>query len=201
MEQETDEALAGRVRSGDRDAFRVLVDRHKGSVFGLIRCKVDNRETAEDLAQEVFLKLYRSLPGFRGDAKLSTWLYRIAVNTVRDYVRAKRRRPLTAVLDVIKDWLGDPSQQPEEQVLAREEQDTVTGLLRRLPEKYREALYLQHYRQLSVHEIAQLLELPARTVETRLYRGKSLLKQQWLEVHGNGHPTSGRPEAGAVFKP
>jgi RNA polymerase sigma factor (sigma-70 family) len=200
MEQLTDEALIECVRQGDKDAYRILVDRYKLSVFNLIRCRVDGKETAEDLAQEVFVKLFRSLQGFRGDAKFSTWLYRVAVHTVADHLRTVRRRPVLAVIDTVKGWFGDPGQQPEQQAILREERETVVRLLRLLPEKYREALYLHHYKQLSAAEIAGLLGLPARTVETRLYRGKNLMKQQWLEVYGNEEPASVRTEAGALSK-
>lgn len=200
MEHLADEALVDRVRQGDKDAYRILVDRHRSGVFSLIRCRVDSIETAEDIAQDVFIKLYRSLGGFRGDSKLATWLYRLTLNAVSDHLRAVRRRPVLAVLDTVKGWLGDPAEQPEEQALVREERETVVSLLRQLPGKYREALFLYHYRQLTAPEIAQLLDLPVKTVETRLYRGKSLLKQQWLEVHESEHPTSGRPDAGALSK-
>lgn len=200
MEFLTDEELVERVRQGHPDAYRLLVDRHRQSVFTLIRCRVESKETAEDLAQEVFIKLYRSMPGFRQESRFGTWLYRIVLNTVTDYQRARRRRPVTAVFETLKSWFGDPGEQPEEQAIRREERETVTGVLRRLPEKYRHILFLHHYRQMSCGEIAQLLELPVKTVETRLYRGKSLLKEQWLEVNAHEHPTSGRPNAGAVSK-
>ncbi|WP_438448482.1 RNA polymerase sigma factor [Gorillibacterium sp. sgz5001074] len=200
MEQLTDEALVDRVRQGDQDAFRLLVDRNKSGVYSLIRCRVEGHETAEDLAQEVFLKLYRSLSGFRGDSRLSTWMYRLALNAVSDHLRTVRRRPVLAVIDAVKGWMGDPKGQPEEQALLQEERETVVTLLRRLPEKYREALFLYHYRQMSSGEIAQLLGLPVKTVETRLLRGKSMLKQQWLEVYGSEPTTSGRPDAGALSK-
>lgn len=201
MEQWADEALVDRVRQGDKEAYRILVDRHKNSVFSLIRCRVESRETAEDLAQDVFIKLYRSLQGFRGESRFTTWLYRLTVNAVSDHLRSVRRRPVVAVFDTVKGWFGDPKGQPEEQAILREERETVVRLLRQLPEKYREALFLYHYRQMSVAEIAQLLGLPARTVETRLYRGKSMLRTQWLEVYGIEQPTSGRPDAGAWSKP
>jgi len=206
MEQLTDEALIGHVRQGCRDAYRILVERHKDHVFTLIRCKVGERETAEDLAQEVFLKLYRSLSQFRGESQFSTWLYRLTVNTVTDYQRSKKRRTLTAaVMDTLRGWFVEGSSelryQPEESAIRKEERETVVKLLLQLPERYRDILYLYHYRQLSYAEIAQLLELPLKTVETRLYRGKSLLKQQWLEVHGHEQQPSKGPNPGAVSKP
>jgi RNA polymerase sigma factor (sigma-70 family) len=200
MELLTDEDLIVRVRQGSPDAYRVLVDRHKQGVFTLIRCKVESKETAEDLAQEVFLKVYRCIPGFREEARFGTWLYRITLNTVTDYLRARRRRPVTAMLDTVKGWFGEPGELPEEQAIRREKRETVVHILRCLPEKYRDILFLYHYRQLSCSEIAQLMELPVKTVETRLYRAKSMMKQQWQEVNAHECHPSGRPNAGAVSK-
>lgn len=185
MGELTDEQLIGHVRQGSLEAFGVLVDRHKNGIFQFIRCRVEERETAEDLAQEVFLKLFRHLPDYRGEAGFSTWLYSLAINTVRDYLRKKKRRPVTTVLEAMKGWLGDSRQEPEAEAMRAEERETVAGLLGSLPLKYREVLYLYHYRQMSVAEAARLLQIPVRTAETRLYRGKQLLKERWLEVNGH----------------
>lgn len=201
MEHLTDEELIQRVRQGCKDAYAALVDRHKNSVFTLIRCRVEDRGAAEDLAQDVFIKVYRFLPGYRGDSEFGTWLYRLTLNTIRDYEKMRRRRPATAVLETVKGWFGESRNGPEEQTILKEERETVAGLLRSLPDKYREILYLFHYRQMSYGEIAQLLDIPVKTVETRLYRGKKILKDQWLEVNDLGHDSSGRPHAGAASKP
>lgn len=182
MEQLTDEQLIEQVRQGNMDAFAALVDRHKNGVFQFIRCRVEVRETAEDLAQEVFLKLYRHLPDFRGDARFSTWLYGLTLNTVRDHLRMRKRRPVTTVLDTLRGWFTDSREEPEEEAMRSEERRTVNGILAGLPLKYREVLYLCHYRQMALSEIALLLQIPVKTAETRLYRGKQLLKEQWLEV-------------------
>lgn len=183
MEHWTDEALIDQVRQGSMDAYGTLVDRYKSSVYTMILSRVEEKETAEDLAQEVFIKLYRFLPGFRGESHFGTWLYRMVINTVQDYYRTRSRRPVTAVLDTVKDWFAESRKGPEEQALLKEERETVAQLLRNLPEKYRDILYLQHYRQLSCAEIAHMTGLPLKTVETRLYRAKKLLKEQWLEVY------------------
>ncbi|MDF2927398.1 MAG: polymerase sigma70 factor [Paenibacillaceae bacterium] len=201
MEQLTDQALADYVRQGSRDAYAVLVDRHKKYVLTLIRCRVAEWETAEDLAQEVFIKLYRFLPGFKGDCQFTTWLYRLTLNTVRDYLRANRRQPATALLEAVRGWFGESRNQPEEQIILQEERETVAKVLRLLPDKYRDILYLCHYRQMTYAEIAALLDLPVKTVETRLYRAKKLLKHQWLEVNELAHESSERPNSGAIPNP
>lgn len=201
MEQLTDEALVDQVRQGSMEAYGLLVDRHKSGIFTLIRCRVEEREAAEDLAQEVFIKLYRFLPGFRGEARFHTWLYQMTLNTIRDYHKAKRRRPATAVLDTVRNWFAEPRSGPEEQAILAEERETVVGMLRNLPDKYRVILFLHHYRQMSYSEIGELVGIPVKTVETRLYRGKKMLREQWLEVNGNEHESSGRSNAGAVPHP
>ncbi|MDF2938899.1 MAG: polymerase sigma70 factor [Paenibacillaceae bacterium] len=198
MEQLTDEQLISQVRQGNMDAFTVLVDRHKNGVFQFIRCRVEVRETAEDLAQEVFLKLYRHLPDFRGDARFSSWLYSLTLNTVRDHLRMKKRRPVTTVLEALKGWFTDSREEPEAEAVRSEERHTVIGVLAGLPLKYREVLYLYHYRQMAVSEIAPLLQIPEKTAETRLYRGKQLLKERWLEVDKREDSASQRHAARAV---
>ena len=201
MEQLTDEALVEQVRQGCRDAFAELVDRHKRYVLTLVMCRVEQRETAEDLAQEIFIKLYRFLPGFRGECRFTTWLYRLTLNTVSDYNRVNRRQPVMAVIDTVRGWLSEQRDQPEAQAIRQEERETVVKLLRGLPVKYRDILYLSHYRYLSYQEIAELLSLPVKTVETRLYRARKLMKQQWLEVNGLENGSSERTHSGTTPNP
>ncbi|WP_409342467.1 RNA polymerase sigma factor [Paenibacillus sp. MBLB4367] len=201
MDHLTDEELAEAVRQGRQDAYRVLVDRHRSYVFTLILRMVDQRETAEDLSQEVFLKLYRTLLHYRGEAKFTTWLYRLTVNLVQDYRRSQRRKPLEAVLDRVRNWFGDRSAEPEQQVVRQEEQDDMQALLASLPDKYRIIMHLYHYKQLSYQEIADIMQIPVKTVETRLYRGKTMLKQKWIEVNGHESEAPERARASAVRKP
>lgn len=200
MEQWTDEQLIELLRQGDQGAYRQLVERHRNYVYTLIYRMVEHRETAEDLAQEVFIKCYRSIHLFRGDAKFTTWLYRMAVNRVADYRRAQRRRPVESVLDRIKEWFGNREDEPEEQAMRTETKEEMQEMLKQLPEKYRMPLYLLHYMQLSYQEISLILAIPVKTVETRLYRGKSMLKQKWMEVHGNDKATSVRTTNPVVSK-
>ncbi|WP_135556843.1 RNA polymerase sigma factor [Paenibacillus cymbidii] len=201
MELAPDEELVARVRQGDPDAFRQLVEKHQTFVYGIAQQVVQRRETAEDIAQEVFLRLYRTIAGYRGEARFTTWLYRIAANTAADYMRRQRRRPGTVLLDRVKEWLGDRREEPEAAVLRKERQVSVQELLARLPEKYRLVLYLYHYRQLSYEEIGAICGLPVKTVETRLYRGRSMLKTKWQEVHGDETPTPESAGAGPLFVP
>ncbi|WP_442603252.1 RNA polymerase sigma factor [Paenibacillus sp. KN14-4R] len=183
MQELTDEQLIQSIRQGHIDAYRDLVDRHKGLIFNYIYQMVGQRETAEDLAQEVFIKVFRNLSHFRGDSKFTTWIFRLTVNVVTDYRRSQKRKPLQIMLDKIKDWWRDDSLGPEGIMIKQEQQDAVHSLLAELPDKYQHILFLYHFKEMSYQEIAEITNLPIKTVETRLYRGKSLLKEKWMEVH------------------
>ncbi|MCR8635865.1 MULTISPECIES: RNA polymerase sigma factor [Paenibacillus] len=200
MEQLTDEQLVDQIRQGDEEAYRFLIERHSQYIYTLVYRMVEHRETAEDLTQDIFIKLYRSLGQFRGDAKFTTWLYRLTVNLVTDFRRSQRRKPYEAILDKVKGWMGKRQEEPEAMALQKEEQETVQRLLAELPDKYRLILYLYHFKQLSYHEIAEATQLPLKTIETRLYRGKALLKQKWQEVRNNEKLTSERSSTAAVSK-
>ncbi|WP_028550040.1 RNA polymerase sigma factor [Paenibacillus sp. UNC451MF] len=202
MEQLTDEQLVEQIRQGDEEAYRFLIERHKNYIYTLVYRLVEHRETAEDLTQEIFIKLYRSLVHFRGDAKFTTWVYRLTVNLVTDYRRSQRRRPYEAMLDKVKNWFGSRQEEPEAAALQKEEQQTILKMLSELPDKYRLILYLYHYKQLSYQEIAEATQLPLKTIETRLYRGKSLLKQKWQEVRNYEQTSSasGRSSSATISK-
>jgi RNA polymerase sigma factor (sigma-70 family) len=200
MDNMTDEQLIDRVRQGHSDAYRVLVERHKGYIYTLIYRMVPHKETAEDLTQEVFVKLFRSLAHFRGDAKFTTWLYRMTTNLVTDFRRSQKRKPYEALLDKMKGWFTDAREQPEEIALLKDEQERMQALLSELPDKYRLIMYLFHYKQLSYQEMANATGLPVKTLETRLYRGKALLKEKWLEVNSNESQAKGRRSAHAIPK-
>jgi len=183
MDNMTDEQLVEQVRQGRSEAYRVLIERHKSYIYTIIYRMVEHKETAEDLTQDVFMKLYRTMANFRGDAKFTTWLYRITTNLVKDYRRSQKRKPYTTLLDKMKGWLKDTKAQPEEIVLQKDEQQRMQILLAGLPDKYRLILYLYHYKQLSYQEMSAITGLPVKTLETRLYRGKAMLKEKWLEVN------------------
>jgi RNA polymerase sigma factor (sigma-70 family) len=193
-----DEQLIEKIRQGQTEAYRELVERHKGYIYTLVYRMVQHPETAEDLTQEVFVKLFRSLSYFRGDAKFTTWLYRMTINLVTDYRRSQQRKPYEALLDTMKDWLSEPAEQPEEMALLKEKQQHMQRLLSEMPDKYRLILYLHHYKQLSYQEMSQATGLPVKTLETRLYRGKAMLKKKWLEEMPHEPKPSARRRAAAI---
>ncbi|WP_281889636.1 RNA polymerase sigma factor [Paenibacillus sp. YYML68] len=200
MEGMTDEQLVELIQEGDEQAYRILIQRYQDYIYTLVYRMVEHRETAEDLTQEVFIKLFRSLARFRGDSLLKTWLYRLTVNLVTDYRRSQKRKPYEAVLDKVKGWFGDRREEPEAKAVQQEERESVQRLLAGMPDKYRLVLYLYHYKQLSYQEISDVTGLPLKTIETRLYRGKSMLKDQWLK--GGSHDThaSERSRAAALYE-
>ena len=200
MEALTDEQLINEIRQDHLEPYRILVDRHKSYIYTLIYRMVEHHETTEDLSQEVFVKLYRSIGLFRGDARFTTWLYRLAINVVIDHQRAQRRKPHSVLIDKVEGWFIDTKEQPEEQLLHKEAQADMLQMLSELPDKYRMILYLYHYKQLSYQEMSDATGLPMKTLETRLYRGKAMLKQKWLEVKYHESETSGKQGASAIFK-
>ncbi|MGE5590053.1 MAG: RNA polymerase sigma factor [Bacillota bacterium] len=191
----TDEELVQRCLHGDAGAFTLLVHRYRGPVYNLAAKMVQNPADAEDVAQETFLQVYRALPGFRREARFATWIYRIAANRALDCLR-RRQNPArqTVPLDQDDDEAGrsllarlpcrDPS--PEDQVLRSESQARLKQALEALPDHYRVVLVLYHFQGLSYREIGEILDLPVRTVETRLYRAKHSLKEFLLQAEGGG---------------
>lgn len=200
MDNMTDEQLIDRIRQGHSDAYRVLVERHKSYIYTLVYRMVPHKESAEDLTQEVFVKLFRSLAHFRGDAKFTTWLYRMTTNLVTDFRRSQARKPYEALLDKMKGWFTDAREQPEEVALLKDEQEQLQSLLSELPDKYRLIMYLFHYKQLTYQEMSDVTGLPVKTLETRLYRGKAMLKEKWLEVNKHDSQETGRHPAPAISK-
>lgn len=186
---EQDEALARRAQQGNMSAFAALVDRHKGHVYRTLFQVVGDEQDAQDLAQEVFLKVYRALASYRGDAAFSTWLHRLTLNTAFDWLRVRRRRPLQVPLEpTLEQGLepASPEGSAEEVALGLERRELLRQALQDLPPDYRQVLLLRHFHHLSYQEIAERIRAPVRTVETRLYRGRALLKEALAAREGGG---------------
>ncbi len=193
-----DEELALAAQKGHTDAFALLVDRHQGRIYRTLYAMVADAEEARDLAQEVFLKVYRALPGYRGDAAFTTWLHRLTVNAALDYLRSRKRRPLQVPLappgeeSSLSPQVADHGPGPEDEALIRERREQVAAALKQLSEDYRQAVILYHFHNLSYQEIAERLAVPVRTIETRLYRARAQLKRILLDRErggGSGLPT------------
>ena len=194
----SDLALVERVQAGDRASFDVLVLRYQHKVLNLIMRYVRDAAEAEDVAQEAFIKAYRALPGFRGDSAFYTWLYRIAINTAKNSLVAKKRRPLDYDLD-----LQDPEQHdmqnrlqdsdtPEALVLSDEIRETVNAAIAALPEELRTAIVMREIDGLSYEEIAAAMDCPVGTVRSRIFRAREAIDQRLRPLIDGG---LGRPGA------
>lgn len=188
----TDEELIDRVKSGDQDAFRQLVERHQAFVFSTIYRMVRQRELAEDLAQETFLQAYRSLPGFAGRSRFSSWLYRIAHNKVIDWNRSKANKQQSG--EVMLRDVHESDGSVEDEIVTRDTSERLRQLVTTMPAHYRDVLLLYFEHELSLVEIAERLHVPRKTVQTRFIRGKKQLFQKWQEVNHHGLPTSARAD-------
>ena len=170
MDPAHERELVERCRRGDEGAFQELVDRYKDLVFALIARTVQDRSRAEDLAQEVFLRIHRGLPYFRGEARLSTWIYRIVANVcVQDHAR-----PAAAV--AFDSVIGDPSV-PDRQFGDLELRDRLEKAIARLPANYRLLVAAHYLRGIQYEELAEALQLPLGTVKTQLHRAKQQLRR------------------------
>lgn len=167
--------------AGDAEAFGELVSRYQNKVFHLAFGFTRDQAAADDLAQEIFLKAYLALPGFRGQAEFSTWLYRLAINHIKDYLRKmKKRIQREERLEETKVSLmpdEGESKEEEEELMERRRQ-LVAKVMATLPEKYRLVLTLRDVEGLAYEEIASLLGTSLGTVDSRLHRARKLLREK-----------------------
>jgi RNA polymerase sigma-70 factor, ECF subfamily len=178
----TDEELVARSQGGDLDSFNQLVLRWERPIYALAYRVIGREEDARDVAQETFLRAFRALKGFKGQAKFSSWLYRITLNLCRDWIRRERRTPVVQApegVDVIE-LAGEstPSESIEDLVSRHELGRAVGKAMSQLPEEQRTAIILKEYHGLTFQEIADLLDCPLSTVKTRLYQGLTVLRKQ-----------------------
>jgi RNA polymerase sigma-70 factor (ECF subfamily) len=175
-----DTALVERARQGSRDAFEDLVKRYERKVFHLAYGFVQDRAAADDLAQEVFIKAYFALPKFQAKSEFGTWLYRIAVNHVKDHLR-KAARKKEVSLEEIGDlpFVGVDEVREREDMRAQDERKKVIfRVLQGLPEKYRTILTLRDVQGLSYEEVAGMLAISRGTVDSRLHRARKMLRKK-----------------------
>ena len=179
----TDEELVARASAGDLESFNQLVTRWERPIYALAYRTLGREEDARDVVQEAFLRAYRGLRGFKGQAKFSSWLYRITLNLCRDWIRRERRTPLVQVAEGtdpvdLADERVAPSESVEDLVARRELSQAVAQAMAELPEEQRTAILLKEYHGLTFQEIADMLDCPLSTVKTRLYQGLSVLRRQ-----------------------
>ncbi|MCT2344599.1 sigma-70 family RNA polymerase sigma factor [Niallia taxi] len=157
-----------------------LMQEYSDDILHLVYTYVKNRTTAEDLTQEIFLKCYEKLNQFNQQATLKTWVYSIASNHCKDYLRSWHYRKIT-LSDKILDYIPSKSKQVEEEIIANSEGNILTNAVMNLPLKYREVVFLHYYEELSLAEISKITAVNINTIKTRLKRAKELLKDKMIE--------------------
>jgi RNA polymerase sigma-70 factor, ECF subfamily len=187
----TDEDLVARSIGGDVESFNQLILRWERPIYALAYRVIGREEDARDVVQETFLRAFRALPGFKGQAKFSSWLYRIALNLCRDWIRRRRRSPLVEVPEGVDpvDLAAEsqPVESVEELVARKELSEVVAEAMELLPEEQRTAIILKEYHGMTFQEIADLQGCPLSTVKTRLYQGLTVLRRH-LEKSGRISP-------------
>lgn len=185
---QTDEELVALSMGGDSESFNQLVLRWERPIYALAYRTLGREEEARDVCQETFLRAYRALPGFKGEAKFSSWIYRIALNLCRDWMRKTRRTPVMQApegvdLMDLADRAAErgPFESIETLVARRQLSQRVAVAMRTLPEEQRIAIVLKEYHGLTFQEIAEMQGCPLSTVKTRLYQGLSVLRKQLAE--------------------
>ena len=190
-EREVDQELVERVQRGDKKAFDLLVLKYQQKVASLVSRYIRDQSETLDVTQEAFIKAYRALPNFRGESAFYTWLYRIAINTAKNFLVAQGRRPPGSDLD------ADTAEQldvgirlreqatPERHLLTDELARTVNQAINDLPEDLRTAITLRELEGLSYEEIAKAMECPVGTVRSRIFRARAAIEERMKPLLDN----------------
>jgi RNA polymerase sigma-70 factor (ECF subfamily) len=180
-ERQVDQELVNRVQRGDKKAFDLLVLKYQHKVANLVSRYIRNPSETLDVTQEAFIKAYRALPNFRGESAFYTWLYRIAINTAKNFLVAQGRRPPASDLDADTAEQMDlgvrlqENSTPENNLLQNEIADTVRRAIEELPDDLRTAITLRELEGLSYEEIARAMSCPVGTVRSRIFRARAAI--------------------------
>ena len=184
----TDQQLVVRVQKGDKRAFDLLVLKYQYKVHAIVARFIRDSDEVRDVVQEAFIKAYRALPKFRGDSQFYTWLYRIAVNTAKNYLVARSRRPPSSDVDLDdaeyysgSDSLKDHSS-PENQLFRDQLEVAINQAIIELPEDLRTAVTLREYEGLSSEDIAAVMDCPVGTIRSRIFRGREAIDARVVEL-------------------
>lgn len=181
---ETDTQLVSRVQKGDRRAFDMLVLKYQHKILSLIGRYVHDADEVQDVAQEAFIKAYRALPKFRGESAFYTWLYRIAINTAKNHLVSRSRRPPGSDVEVedAEYYEGGGAlrdiETPESALFGAELKAVVEGAIAGLPDDLRSAVTLREFDGLSYEDIAEIMACPVGTVRSRIFRAREAIDQQ-----------------------
>lgn len=182
-----EQAILERIRKGDDSGFELLVKEHTGKIVGLAWRMVGNREEAEDLAQEAFLRLHRSIPGFRGESRISTWLYRTTTRLAIDHLRRERIKRKLFFFRQSNDapdpveLASDCRPGPDRELQSKQAMQTLRKSLNKLSARQQVIFTLRHYEGLSLKEIADHLEIETGTVKAHLHRAVTQLRQELVD--------------------
>lgn len=191
MADDNERALVARCQQGNQDAFRELVEQYQGAVYGLLSRTVADRALAEDLAQETFLRVHRGLPFFRGEARLSTWIYRIVANLVAEQ-HSRGRLAAESLDETYEDGtLRREPGAPDGAFADLELRDAMEKAIAHLPAQYRLVVSAYYLEGLKYEELSEALGLPLGTVKTHLHRAKRMLREYLAaapSLDGRGSP-------------
>ena len=184
-DREIDSQLVARAQQGDKQAFNLLVVKYQRKLTRLLSRFVRDQAEVEDVTQEAFIKAYRALPAFRGDSAFYTWLYRIGINTAKNYLMAMGRRAPTSTEVDAEDAEGfEEGEQlrdintPESVLLSKEIAETVNSTIEQLPEELRRAIQMREIEGMSYEDIAQALDCPIGTVRSRIFRARDAISER-----------------------
>lgn len=183
-EPESDQQLVKRVQQGDKRAFDLLVIKYQHKIMALVSRFVQDSAEVQDVTQEAFIKAYRALPKFRGDSAFYTWLYRIAINTAKNYLVARNRRPPSSDVDIedatyfeSDNRLKDTTS-PMNLLMGEEMMEVVKRVIKELPEGLRTAVMLREFDGLSYEDIAAVMDCPVGTVRSRIFRAREAIDKE-----------------------
>jgi len=193
-ERETDQLLVERVQKGDKRAFDLLVGKYQHKIVSLISRYVPDHAEALDVAQEAFIKAYRAIGRFRGDSAFYTWMYRIAINTAKNYLVSQSRRPPSSDVDAqdaeqfqVETRLKDRGS-PEHELLKEEIERTIHEAIAELPEDLRVAITLREMEGMSYEDIATTMDCPIGTVRSRIFRAREAIDGRLRPLLSNLEP-------------
>ena len=190
-DREIDRQLVTRAQRGDKRAFELLVEKYQRKLARLLSRFIRDPAEVEDVTQEAFIKAYRALPAFRGDSAFYTWLYRIGINTAKNYLMAMgRRAPTSTEVEADEAEGFDEGEQlrdintPESVLLSKEIAETVNSTIEKLPEELRTAIQLREIEGMSYEDIARVMDCPIGTVRSRIFRAREAIAQQLRPLLG-----------------
>jgi RNA polymerase sigma-70 factor (ECF subfamily) len=190
-DREIDRQLVARAQAGDKRAFELLVEKYQRKLARLLSRFIRDPAEVEDVTQEAFIKAYRALPAFRGDSAFYTWLYRIGINTAKNYLMAMGRRAPTSTEVEAEDAEGyEEGEQlrdintPESVLLTNEIAQTVNATIEQLPEELRTAIQLREIEGMSYEDIAKVMDCPIGTVRSRIFRAREAIAVQLRPLLG-----------------